>query len=82
MDIGLSVGLVTMKHIYITTRKSKSVKLMKKWVVRKKVKCIAKIKINCISLTLKADERGDDIKLSYQIGDSGFRFNATMQAGI
>jgi hypothetical protein len=50
--------------------------------VGRKVKCIAKIRINCISLMLKADERCDNFKLSYQIGDSGFKFSATMQAGI
>jgi hypothetical protein len=70
-----------MKPIYKTTRKSKSTKLMKSGLWGKgQMHC--KDRINCISLTLKSDERCDDIKLSYQIGDNGFRFSATMQAWI
>jgi hypothetical protein len=39
-----------------------------------KVECIAQIKINGISLPLRADERGNKIDVSYQIGDGRFRF--------
>jgi hypothetical protein len=46
-------GYVTAKPV--TTRKSKGTKFMEKQGMRDKIKCTAKIKINGISLTLRAD---------------------------
>jgi hypothetical protein len=55
---------------------------MKKLGVRNEGKYTAKIKVNSISLTLKAFQSGDKIKISYQIGDSIYRFRETMFVGI
>jgi hypothetical protein len=51
----LPAGSVTTKPAYITTRKSKSIKLMKEQGMRDKVESTAKIEINSISLTMRPD---------------------------
>jgi hypothetical protein len=53
---------------------------MKKQGMRDKAESTTEIKINGISLTLRADKRGNKIKINYQIGDGRFRFNDTMLA--
>jgi hypothetical protein len=39
-----------------------------------KVEFIDRIKINGISLSLRADQKGNKINISYQIGAGGFSF--------
>jgi hypothetical protein len=45
------------------------------------VKCRGCIKINGISLTLRAEKTGNKIKISYQTSGSGFGFCETMLTG-
>jgi hypothetical protein len=53
-DLGLPVGYVTVKLIYITTRESKSTKLMEKQGMSDSVIFAAKIQISSSCLTLKS----------------------------
>jgi hypothetical protein len=53
-NLRLLVGYITVEPVYITTRNSKSTKLMKQQHMRDKIKCTDKIEINCISLMLRA----------------------------
>jgi hypothetical protein len=44
-------------------RKPKSTKFMKKWGMRNKVESSGKIEINGISLALRGDQRGKEIRM-------------------
>lgn len=78
MDLGSSVGQVTVKLVYATTRKSEGTKHMKYQDVGNEVKSRGQIKINGITLTLRADQGGDTIKINYQISGGEFGFCETM----
>jgi hypothetical protein len=59
------VAEVTATPVYVTIRKYKSTRFVKKQGTRFKVKCTAHIRMIGITLIPKADER----KIDYQIGD-------------
>jgi hypothetical protein len=54
-DLTLSVGQETVTPVYITTRKAKSIKLLKKHDISDKVKFAANIETTDIGFTVKAD---------------------------
>lgn len=82
MDLGLSVGQVTLKLLYVSTRKSESTKHMKYQDVGNEVKSRGQIKINGITLTLRANQSGDTVKINYQTGGGEFGFCESMLTGI
>jgi hypothetical protein len=43
--------------------------------MRGKVKCLTEIKISIIIMSLRADKKGNEIRISYQTGDGRFSFN-------
>jgi hypothetical protein len=55
---------------------------MKKQGKENKVKFTAKMKLNYVSLTPRADCRANKIKINYQIGGGKFIFNEPMLEGI
>lgn len=73
-DLRFPVRQVTAKRVYIATRNSKSSKLMKKQRIWENVEYITQIKVSSISLSLRANYRGDKIDKSYQIGGGRSRF--------
>jgi hypothetical protein len=73
-DPRFSVGLLTVKPVYMASYKPKNTELTKIQRMWDKVECLTWIKINGISLFLRASKRGSKIDISYQIGEGKFRF--------